>query len=62
LLEAEQELSAGYNVEYGGMRFGMFFMAEYMKMISLSAIFAVFFWVATMAPSSISFRRSGSYT
>jgi NADH-quinone oxidoreductase subunit H len=43
LLEAEQELSAGFNVEYGGMRFGMFFMAEYMKMISLSAIFATFF-------------------
>ncbi len=43
LLEAEQELSSGYNVEYGGMRFGMFFMAEYMKMISLSAIAAVLF-------------------
>jgi NADH-quinone oxidoreductase subunit H len=43
LLEAEQELSSGYNVEYGGMRFGMFFMAEYMKMISVSAIFAVLF-------------------
>jgi NADH-quinone oxidoreductase subunit H len=44
LLEAEQELSAGFNVEYGGMRFGMFFMAEYMKMISFSAIMAVFFF------------------
>lgn len=43
LLEAEQELSSGYNVEYGAMRFGMFFMAEYMKMISFSAIFAVLF-------------------
>lgn len=43
LLEAEQELSAGFNVEYGAMRFGMFFMAEYMKMISVSAIFATFF-------------------
>ena len=41
--EAEQELSAGFSVEYGSMRFGMFFMAEYMKMIIFSAIFAVFF-------------------
>lgn len=44
LLEAEQELSAGFNVEYAGMRFGMFFMAEYMKMIGFSAIMAVFFF------------------
>jgi len=43
LLEAEQELSSGFNVEYGGMRFGMFFMSEYMKMIIFSAIFAVLF-------------------
>ncbi|MGH2537381.1 MAG: complex I subunit 1/NuoH family protein, partial [Candidatus Promineifilaceae bacterium] len=43
LLEAEQELSSGYNVEYGGMRFGMFFMAEYMRMIAFSAIAAVLF-------------------
>jgi NADH-quinone oxidoreductase subunit H len=43
LLEAEQELSAGFTVEYSSMRFGMFFMAEYMKMIIFSALFATFF-------------------
>jgi NADH-quinone oxidoreductase subunit H len=50
LLEAEQELSAGYVVEYGAMRFGMFFMAEYMKMISLSAIAAVLFFGGYRGP------------
>lgn len=50
LLEAEQELSSGYNVEYGGMRFGAFFMAEYMKMISLSAIAAVLFFGGYRGP------------
>lgn len=50
LLEAEQELSAGFNVEYGGMRFGMFFMAEYMKMIILSAFAAVFFFGGYLGP------------
>jgi NADH-quinone oxidoreductase subunit H len=50
LLEAEQELSSGYNVEYGGMRFGMFFMAEYMKMISFSAIAAVLFFGGYLGP------------
>jgi NADH-quinone oxidoreductase subunit H len=50
LLEAEQELSAGYTVEYGGMRFGMFFMAEYMKMIALSAIAATLFFGGYRGP------------
>ncbi|MCB8920803.1 MAG: NADH-quinone oxidoreductase subunit NuoH [Ardenticatenaceae bacterium] len=50
LLEAEQELSAGFNVEYGGMRFGMFFMAEYMKMASLSAIAATLFFGGYLGP------------
>ncbi|MCB0036752.1 MAG: NADH-quinone oxidoreductase subunit H, partial [Anaerolineales bacterium] len=44
LLEAEQELSSGYNVEYAGMRFAMFFMAEYMNMIIFSAIWITLFW------------------
>lgn len=50
LLEAEQELSAGFNVEYSGMRFGMFFMAEYMKMIIFSAIISVLFFGGYRGP------------
>ena len=42
--EAEQELSAGYNVEYSGMKFALFMMAEYTKMISISAITATIFF------------------
>ena len=50
LLEAEQELAAGYSVEYSSMRFGMFFMAEYMKMVSFSAIAVVLFFGGYRGP------------
>jgi NADH-quinone oxidoreductase subunit H len=42
--EAEQELTAGYHVEYSGMKFALFFMAEYIKMIAVSAIAATLFF------------------
>ena len=48
--EAEQELSAGYNVEYSGMKFALFFMAEYTKMVSISAIIATLFWGGYRGP------------
>jgi len=41
--EAEQELTAGYHTEYSGMKFSLFFMAEYIKMIGVSAIFTTVF-------------------
>jgi NADH-quinone oxidoreductase subunit H len=43
LPEAEQELVAGYHTEYGGMRFGLFSMAEYINLITLSALAVTLF-------------------
>lgn len=48
--EAEQELTAGYHTEYSGMKFALFFMAEYIKMAAVSAIFATLYLGGYLGP------------
>ncbi len=48
--EAEQELTAGYHTEYSGMKFALFFMAEYIKMIAVSAVAATLFFGGYRGP------------
>jgi len=43
LLEAESELVCGYFVEYSGMKFGMFYLAEFMNSTAVAAIFSTLF-------------------
>jgi NADH-quinone oxidoreductase subunit H len=50
LPEAEAELVGGYNVEYGGMAFALFFLGEYANMIMMSAFCAVLFLGGWLAP------------
>ncbi len=53
LPEAENELGAGYHTEYSGMRFGLFFLGEYVHMQVLGALTAIFFlggWRGPLLP------------
>lgn len=44
LPEAEQELTAGYHTEYGGMKFAMFFLGEYINILAVSSIAVTLFF------------------
>ena len=48
--EAESELVAGYFTEYSGLKFGMFFMAEFIEMVTIGAIVTILFFGAWHIP------------
>lgn len=52
LAEAEAELVAGYNVEYSGILFAMFFLGEYSNMLLMSAFCSILFLGGWLSPLS----------
>jgi len=48
--EGESEIVAGFHVEYGGIAFGLFFLAEYANMILITALTVVFFLGGWLSP------------
>lgn len=56
--ESEQELADGYHIEYSGMKFGLFFIGEYISIIVISLLTVTIFlggWFGPWIPSSIWF-------
>ena len=54
LVEAEQELTGGFMTEYTGIRFAIFYLAEFMNLITMSAIAVTLFFGGPAAPASAS--------
>jgi NADH-quinone oxidoreductase subunit H len=53
LAEAEQELVAGHLTEYSGMRWGMFYFAEYVNLVVISAIVSTLYFGGWRAPLTV---------
>jgi NADH-quinone oxidoreductase subunit H len=53
LPEAEQELVAGYHTEYSGFRFALYYIAEYVNVLTVSAVAATLFFGGWVGPFNI---------
>ena len=53
LVEAEQELVGGFHTEYSSIRFGMFYLSEYMNLITMSAIIVTLFFGGPDGPAPV---------
>jgi NADH-quinone oxidoreductase subunit H len=49
--EADQEIVAGYHTEYSGMKFGMFFVGEYLGLVLVSSLITVLFFGGWLGPA-----------
>ncbi|NPV75830.1 MAG: NADH-quinone oxidoreductase subunit NuoH [Anaerolineae bacterium] len=59
LVEAESELVSGFNVEYSGLKFGMFYVAEFLHALTVSLIFATLFLGGWRGPGAVEYPVLG---
>jgi NADH-quinone oxidoreductase subunit H len=51
--EAEQEIADGYHIEYSGLKWGMFFVGEYINIVLISALITTLFFGGWLAPFNL---------
>jgi NADH-quinone oxidoreductase subunit H len=61
LLEAESEIVAGFHIEYSGLRFGMFFVAEFLHAFTISALTTTLFLGGWQGPGAVEYPLLGLF-
>ena len=61
LLEAESEIVAGYHIEYSGMKFAMFFLAEFIGTLFMAALFTTIYLGGWRGPGSVQYPILGLF-